>query len=310
MKSYILVAFLAVFFQVSVSYNFCNDNKDLLLKYNIYKQFGGDDPNKKLKIPYDVPSLSYQKPSYDNDIIQNWLLNMCGNEIDTSDDRGIDLSMYTKNSLLYGTTRLSSENIFTEVNNVLNTDLSNENVVLNELNEMFTGLNIFIKDQKKTNFNITFKCDNNLKNDEIKKVDREESFDLINREFRVSWNLELRGISGCLTNSKDNKPAPPPPASAKSHSFFLYFFIYVLLFTSIYIGATSYLEIKDGGTLQDFEDTFKRRFRELVFSIPAFSRELYNKLIGNSSNRYNPMQYSNDSNNNNNSDNRSGYAAV
>lgn len=310
MKSYIFVTFLAIFFQISVSYNFCSDNKDLLLKYNIYKQFGGDDPNKKLGIENNLPLLSYEKASNDNKITQSWLLNICGNELDSSTSDKIDLSKYTKNSLLYGTTKLNSGDFFTEIINVLNTDLNNENVVLKELNEMFTGLNVFIKDQKNTNFNLTFQCDDNLKIDEFSRVDREESYEINMKEYFVSWNIELRGPSGCLTNSKHNKPAPPPPGSAKSHSFFLYFFIYVLLFTSIYIGATSYLEIKDGGTLQDFEDTFKRRFRELVFSIPAFSKELYNKLMGNSSNRYNPMQFNNGANNNNSSDNRSGYAAV
>lgn len=305
---HIILYFIAIFSQVALSYDFCKDNKDLLTKYNIYKQFSGEDPNRKLSAENDIPTFSYEKTLNDNKITQSWIVNVCGNEIDSSSNNKIDLSKYTKNSLFYAATKIESGDIYTEVINILNTDLNNDNLILNELNDAFTGLNVLIKNQKNNNFNITFQCDNNLKIDEFSKIDKQESFDINLKEDFINWSINLRGPSGCLTNNRDNKPVQPP-MHAQSHSFFLYFVIYVLIFTCIYIGATSYLEVKDGGTLQDFEDTFKYKFKELVFAIPAFSKELYNKLMGNSSSRYNPVQYNNNGNGQN-TDNRGGYAAV
>ena len=288
------------------AYDFCKDNKDVLEKYNFFDNFGGKDPKKKLSLDNELPYLSYQKKTADNTIDQYWLLNMCGNDVDVSNNK-LDFSKYETNSILYGISKFESGSVYTDIINVLNSDLDSNKLTLKETGDAYTGLNIFIDNIKTNTFNITFQCDNNLKRDEFGKLEKKESFDISSKESTYIWTMDIKGPSGCLTNGKDNKPVQGTPPGKSKHSFFTYFFLYVIMFTVVYIGASSYIEIKDGGTLQDFEDVFKYKFKELMFSIPAFSKELYNKIIGNNFTRYTP---SNINSNHNDNDTRGGYAAV
>lgn len=296
---------LFVFMSMLNAYDFCKDNENILEKFNFYEDFGGKDSKKKLNADVDLPYLSYQKKSTDNTIDQFLLLNMCGNEVDVSNNK-IDFSKYESKSIIYGISKLESGSVYTDVINILNSDLDASKVTLSEINDPYTGLNVFINKVKSNTFNITFQCDNNLKHDEFGKLEKRESFDTVSKEVSNDWTIDIKGPSGCLTNEKDNKPVKENPPEKSKHSFLTYFFIYVMLFTVVYIGASSYIEIKDGGTLQDFEDAFKYKFKELMFSIPAFLKELYNKIVGNNFTRYTPT------NNQSNSENniRSGYAAV
>ncbi|XBW37253.1 hypothetical protein QEN19_002836 [Hanseniaspora menglaensis] len=301
-----LYLIVAMYAHTSFCYDFCQDNKDVLSNYNLYKQFGGEDPERKLTVEKDLPYLEYEKNVNGKGIFQNFLLNLCGNEIDTSSENKLDLSKYSKNSLLYATKKQDSEDFYSDVVNIINKDLDSDSVDVEEFGSNFDGLLIKLNNQNYYNFSLHFHCDRKLKVDKITSINKNEAYVENFNVVYAFWHINLTGPSGCLVNPKKETPYQPPLHAKKSHSFFFYFFIYVIIFTAIYIGATSYLEVRDGGTLQDFEDTFKNKFRALMFAIPAFSKELYNKLMGNSSSRYNPAQFSNESN----SDNRSGYAAV
>lgn len=296
---------LFIFINFLNAYDFCKDNQNILEKFNFYEDFGGKDSKKKLNVEDDLPYLSYQKKSTDNTIDQFLLLNMCGNEVDVSNNK-IDFSKYESKSIIYGISKLESGSVYTDVINILSSDLDTNKVTLKEINDAYTGLNVFINNVKSNTFNITFQCDNNLKHDEFGKLEKKESFDIVSKEASNVWTMDIKGPSGCLTNGKDNKPVKENPSKKPKHSFFTYFFIYVMLFTVVYIGASSYIEIKDGGTLQDFEDVFKYKFKELMFSIPAFAKELYNKIVGNNFTRYTPTNNQGSGEN----DTRSGYAAV
>lgn len=301
-----LILSICLLVKVLSAYDLCKDNKDVLEKYKLFDVFSGNSPVKRLVLDEEIPYLSYKRKYGEDTIDQYWLLSMCGNEVSASNDK-LDFSKYETHSIIYGVAKSESSSVYNNVINIKNSDLGSNKVSLNELPGENTGLNIFLNNVKSTSFNMTFQCDNNLKKDEFRKIEKEESFDASLGESSVTWRMSIIGPSGCLANGKDNKPIPEAPSKKPKHSFFKYFFIYVLVFTMVYIGVSSYIEIKDGGTLQDFEDVFKYKFKELMFSIPAFSKELYNKIVGNNFTRYTPT---NNQSNHNDNHSRDGYAAV
>lgn len=139
---------------------------------------------------------------------------------------------------------------------------------------------------------IKWQCDENMKNDMVKSVVVSEIPDT----NIMQYDLVLNGPSGCPIDKKDNdnndnngddnnnndEDKPKDPPKTKKHtSWFSFLVMYALLFTLIYLVASSYLAVRArNGNLMDFRIEFIGKLVTLIKACPALLKELFDKLMG------------------------------
>lgn len=243
-------------------------NHEILQNYNIidYSTTGEIDKN-------TPPSKT----------IESWWLNIC----EENKDNFKPSNECDKNDLLCGITQVS----LPDEKNLLTTQIiefSNRLALEIDSNDDEQTLFITIKSNKWGSFNIDanieWKCDNNLKSDEI--------VDSVWYDNEIS--LSVKGPSACLKDggNKNNKPKNgddnksnddnknnKDSKSAGGLSWFTWLFIYALLFTFFYLVITSYMNTS-GGNLDDFRHEFVERSTQLFVSLPGFCKEVVAKIFG------------------------------
>ncbi|CAL9731797.1 autophagy-related protein 27 [Monosporozyma unispora] len=219
--------------------------------------------------------------------IESWWLNIC----EENKDNFKPSNECDKNDLLCGITQVS----LPDEKNLLTTQIiefGNRLALEIDSNDDEQTLFITIKSNKWGSFNIDanieWKCDNNLKNDEI--VD--------SAWFDNEITLSVKGPSACLkdggNNNNNNKPKngdnkKPNNDNKKEDekkdkksgglSWFTWLFLYALLFTFFYLIITAYMNTR-GGNLDDFRQEFVERSTQLFTSLPAFCKEVIAKIFG------------------------------
>ncbi|KAL6947270.1 hypothetical protein ACO0QE_002149 [Hanseniaspora vineae] len=146
---------------------------------------------------------------------------------------------------------------------------------------------------------IKWQCDENMKNDVIKSVVVSEIPDT----NIMQYDIVLNGPSGCPIDkndkndgkngddnnnngddNNDNKDEDKPndsPKTKKHTSWFSFLVMYALLFTLIYLVASSYLAVRArNGNLMDFRIEFIGRLVTLIKACPALLKELFEKILG------------------------------
>ncbi|CCC71963.1 hypothetical protein NCAS_0I02950 [Naumovozyma castellii] len=142
---------------------------------------------------------------------------------------------------------------------------------------------------------LEFSCDDKLETDELSKTTWQNNQIL----------LSIKGPSGCLKNGKDKdsdgnkggnnnddhndkgdnrKEGKPREGQSSGTSWFLWLVLYALLFTVICLVVVSYMNTR-GGSFDDFRTEFIERATELITSLPQFTKEIVNKVLGRDSAR-------------------------
>ncbi|CCD23067.1 Atg27p NDAI_0B00330 [Naumovozyma dairenensis CBS 421] len=137
-----------------------------------------------------------------------------------------------------------------------------------------------------------FSCDPKLKSDTL---------------VETSWQrglikLYVNGPSGCLRDKRDNdnddnnnnkdkdddnnrKDSDKKNGNSEKNkrnggiSWFSWLLIYSLMFTLIYLMVVSYMNTR-GGSFDDFRTEFVTRSTQLLTSLPEFTKEVINKVLG------------------------------
>ncbi|SCV03392.1 LANO_0G03862g1_1 [Lachancea nothofagi CBS 11611] len=83
-------------------------------------------------------------------------------------------------------------------------------------------------------------------------------------------------------NDGDKHGKPDKKRGSSIGSWFLWLVTYALLFALIYLLATSYMSTR-GGNFREFREEFVDRSTSLASSLPQFTKEIFNKVVGRSS---------------------------
>ncbi|SCV00916.1 LAMI_0G08130g1_1 [Lachancea mirantina] len=104
-------------------------------------------------------------------------------------------------------------------------------------------------------------------------------------------NFDIKGPSGCLKKREDNgddsddgdgdngRDDRKPKKSSGFGTWLFSLIVYALLFTLIYLLATSYLSTR-GGTFHDFREEFAERAIGFASSVPQFLKEVISRIMG------------------------------
>lgn len=219
-----------------------------------------------------------------------WYINICGDNDNKDKDKSLP-EQCDKDDVVCGVESVKigkGDSLITRIVDFKSNLKTTVNENTDENANQNDNLTITIQDNKWGSYYLNaileLQCDANLINDKIEKSTWNES----------TISMLIKGPSGCLKDEQDNgdnnhndkngdkkepnKDKPQYSSNGKNFSWFTWIVIYTILSTIIYLLIISYMNTR-GGDLNDFRIEFVQRSKELIFSLPRFSKEVIGKIF-------------------------------